>query len=72
MEHDQDCEWPEIIGVDASEAQTERERIVRFLWAVFESSTHGASGLMERAIRAVETNDMGEPVRIAAPVIPEP
>lgn len=63
-------EWPDVIG--DSDAEAERARIVRFLWTVFESSTHGASGLMERAIRAVEANDMDEPIRIAAPVMPEP
>ena len=44
----------------------ERQRIAMFLRCVYESSTHGASSLMERAIRAIEANDMSDPERIAA------
>jgi hypothetical protein len=46
--------------------KVERQRIVAFLRAVYESSTHGASGLFERAIEAVERDDMSDPTRIAS------
>lgn len=52
-------------------AEQERKRIVQFLWAVFDASTHGASSLMERTIEAVEANDMDDPVRVAVPEVPE-
>ena len=48
----------------------ERERIVAFLEAVYASSTHGASGLMARAIEAVRVNMMSDPVAVAAPSEP--
>lgn len=50
-----------------SESEKERQRIVRFLWQVYKLSTHGASGLMERAIRAVESNEMSSPAVVAKP-----
>jgi hypothetical protein len=54
-----------------TEAEAERKRIAAFLNAVINASTHGASNLMERAIQAVEENDMVDPVRIADPYIPK-
>lgn len=49
------------------EAERERKRIAEFLRAVFEASTHGASSLMERAIKAVETNHMDNILAVARP-----
>jgi hypothetical protein len=45
-------------------AAAERMRIVHFLQSVFERSTHGASGLFERAIAAVRDNNMRDPSAI--------
>ena len=45
----------------------ERKRIVEFLRAVYEYSTHGASHLFEDAIIAVEKNDMADPIAVAKP-----
>lgn len=55
------------MGIEKQITEEERRRIVKFLWAVYEQSTHGASNLMERAIRAVQNNEMNDPAAVANP-----
>lgn len=58
-------EWPEPLMSREEPREAERKRIACFLRAVYENSTGGASHLMDRAIEAVERNDMDDPVRVA-------
>jgi hypothetical protein len=52
----------------ADVAERERIRIAVFLRHVWAESTHGASNLMDRAINAVERNEMDDPARAARPI----
>ena len=75
-----DCECPQcsVFTIIASHralqeklSAVEQERgilkaeIVAFLWTVFNTATHGSSGLMERAIQAIEAGDLSAPDRVA-------